>query len=150
MALVPLILLVDQGLKFYVKTHFRPGWSVELIPGVIDLTYLRNPGAAFGLFHHRTELLILMGVLAVTLIFIYYRRLPPEKYILRYGLAFGLTGALGNLLDRLFYGYVIDMFNLSFWPGVFNVADVAIIVGIALIVIELWQDAEAVGEEAGE
>lgn len=137
--LVPILLLADQGLKLYVRAHFIPGWSVPLIPGVIDLTYLRNPGAAFGFLPGQTGFLVIISIAAVGAIIYLLSTLPIDKKLLRIGLSLGLTGAVGNLLDRVLYGYVVDMFDLSFWPGVFNIADLTIVTGVLLIIAELWK-----------
>ncbi|NLY56230.1 MAG: signal peptidase II [Firmicutes bacterium] len=137
LVLVPLLVILDQAIKLFVRYNLHPGRSINLIPGVLKLTYLRNTGAAFGFLAHETEFLVSVGILAVLAVFYFLRRLPVERRWTRYGLSLGLAGAIGNLLDRVRYGYVVDMFQLKHWPGVFNLADVLIISGGILVIIEL-------------
>ena len=135
--LIVVLLLADQALKTYIRTKLVPGWSIVLIPGVLNLTYLRNSGAAFGLLTRKTEFSVIITVVAISTIIYVYPQLPKNKKMLRTGLSLGLAGALGNLIDRVRFGYVIDMFDLNFWPGIFNLADLAIVVGVILIIIDL-------------
>lgn len=137
LALVPLFVLLDQAIKLWVRHSLYPGWSISIIPGILKLTYLRNSGAAFGFLAQQTEFLVAVGLITVLAVLIFFRRIPTERRWTRYGLSLGLAGALGNLLDRVMYGYVVDMFQLRYWPGVFNLADVFIISGGILVIVEL-------------
>ena len=110
--------------------------SIAVIPGVFYITYVKNYGAAFGILAHRTGLFVIITVLVVLLIVYFLRQLPKDQKLLRIALVLQLGGALGNLVDRLLYGFVIDFLDFRFWP-VFNVADIAIVAGIGLFILDL-------------
>lgn len=107
--------------------------SLPLWQDIFHLTYVQNPGAAFGIFAHQQLFFILTTVVlfAVFLRFLSYIRRQGRCMIL--GVALLLGGAVGNLVDRARYGYVVDFFDFRIWP-VFNVADIAICVGVGLMV----------------
>ena len=123
-----LVLFFDQLTKFWVQNSMLPRDSIPLIPGVFHLTYVQNTGAAFGFLRGKTLFFIVVAVLVLGFIIFLAPRLSREKPLL--GLVFGLLlgGALGNLIDRIRFGYVIDFLDFRVWP-VFNIADMAIVVG---------------------
>ncbi|BEU87344.1 signal peptidase II [Selenomonas sp. TAMA-11512] len=125
--------MVDQLTKWLVQELFQPGMSLPLWQDIFHLTYVQNPGAAFGIFAHQQLFFILTTVVlfAVFLRFLSYIRRQGRCMIL--GVALLLGGAVGNLVDRARYGYVVDFFDFRIWP-VFNVADIAICVGVGLMV----------------
>ena len=142
-AVVPAVVAVDQVTKVLAARamHGRP--AITLIEGHFKLTYVRNHGAAWSIFSDapsavRVPLFIAVSMLAMACILHVYRRLGPGERLLRTGLALILGGALGNFIDRLRNGYVVDFIAWSWhdlhWPR-FNVADVAISCGI---VVMLW------------
>lgn len=135
--LVTLIVLVmDQGSKHWVVNHFQPGESVPLLGQFVFLTYVRNPGAAFGLFAYKTHFFIIISIIMIILTVIAAYQIPPNLAKLRFGLAIMLGGVAGNLFDRLQSGYVVDFIDLRFWP-VFNIADMGIVVGVLMLAIGL-------------
>jgi signal peptidase II len=103
-----------------------------VIANVFHITYWRNPGAAFGILAYRTEFFIIIGTLVAVGIIIALLKLPPGKHLLKVALAMLLGGAIGNLIDRVRIGYVIDFFDFRIWP-VFNIADSAIVIGVILL-----------------
>ena len=113
------------------------GGGVPLIPGVLHLTRVNNTGAAFGLWKNASLFLACISAVSAAFIILYMRRLLAETPARGtvYGWALVAGGALGNLYDRVRFGYVIDCIDLRVWP-VFNVADSAICAGVFLI---LWQ-----------
>ncbi len=123
----------DQFSKYWVGRIFYPGETRPLIPGFFHLTYVRNPGAAFGLLAHKTSFFIVISLLVILLIIFGGHYLKTRYFLSRLALAFLLGGALGNLGDRLRTGYVVDFLDFRFWP-VFNLADVALVLGIFLLV----------------
>lgn len=142
--LVALVFLLDRGSKLWVQHVLWPGESVQVIRGVISLTYIHNPGAAFGLFAHQTAFFIGVSILVVagtTGYYLYRKTLPRAQQV---ALALICGGALGNLWDRMHYGEVIDFLHLAFWP-VFNLADVAIVSGTGLLVLLIWRAGEQEG-----
>lgn len=141
--LVAVILGVDQLSKHMVRVNFQPNESLPVINSVFHLTYVNNPGAAFGLFAYKTPVFIAITVLVVAVILIAYRTLPPGNPVMRLALALITGGALGNLIDRLRFGYVVDFLDFRIWP-VFNLADVAIVSGVILL---CWQLLGPAGEQ---
>jgi len=137
---------VDQWLKWLVRTRMLPGDSIPLIPHVLHLTSVHNTGAAFGLLRGAGPLLILISVAVVIVLALSLRHAPDDSAILRrlyrLGIWLVLSGAVGNLIDRLRFGYVIDFIDLRVWP-VFNLADSAITVGMGLLVWTILRGKQA-------
>lgn len=129
------VLLLDQLTKLIVHSRFSEGESVPLIRNILHISLVHNTGAAFGLFRHQTLLLTGISVLTFAVILLFYRRIAASERILRVGFALIAGGSLGNLIDRLRFGYVVDFVDFRVWP-VFNVADSAITVGAILV---LWE-----------
>lgn len=129
------VFILDRVSKLLVVNHLYPGEIRPLLDGVIYLTFLRNPGAAFGLFAYQTPYLIAVSLILIVLTVIVAHFTSCQKTLHR-GLAVMLGGAAGNLFDRLQTGYVVDFIDLRFWP-VFNFADVAIVAGVFLLAIGL-------------
>lgn len=108
------------------------GQSIQLLPGLLRLTYVRNPGAAFGMLPNRTWFFVLVTCLIASVVLFAGRRLTGGDRLLQAALATMLGGAFGNLIDRLIGDRrVVDFLELPHWP-VFNVADIAIVVGVTL------------------
>lgn len=150
MILISIIcLFIDQLSKSLLEKFYDLGQSTLIIPSFFHITYVRNEGAAWSLFSGNQIFLIIVSLFALTFFYYYFIK---EKQIdtfkcFSYGLLFG--GIIGNLIDRLFKGYVIDfldftIFNYHF--PVFNIADTCIVVGVLCIIFLLWkgneQDAE--------
>lgn len=131
--------LLDQASKAAVQMLMYQGESIPVAPPVFYFTYIMNPGAAFGLLAHRTGLFVTVTVLLVAGVLLGYRKLPPGRLLLRYGLGLVVGGALGNLVDRLRYGRVVDFLDFRVWP-VFNLADTAIVIGACFLVWELLRE----------
>ena len=136
--MIVLVLILDQASKIAVCLSMYPGESVPLLPPVLYLTCVHNSGAAFGMFAHQTTMLIIISLVLVAGIFLGYRKLPLDRILIRCGAALIIGGALGNLLDRLRLGYVVDFLDLRFWP-VFNLADSAIVAGVCLLIWDLFR-----------
>ena len=136
-----LIILVDQAAKLYVSTALTLGTSIPVIKEIFHITYIHNPGAAFGVLANQQMLFIIFtfALLAVTAFF--YKRLLRESFAIRYGATLLLGGALGNLIDRIRFSYVIDFFDFRIWP-VFNIADIAICVGVGLLMYSVLFEME--------
>lgn len=111
---------------------FSLGETLPLVPNIFHLTYVRNPGAAFGFFAHKTTFFIGISLLVIFLIILGSSLLETRYFLLRLALALQLGGALGNFSDRLRTGYVVDFLDFRIWP-VFNLADVALVLGIVLL-----------------
>lgn len=144
-----LTFLLDQGSKTLIQMMMYHGESIPIAPPIFYLTYILNPGAAFGLLAYQTPLFVAVTVLLITVLLFSYNKLSRERYLLRYGLALILGGALGNLSDRLRYGFVVDFLDFRIWP-VFNLADMAIVAGACFLVWELLKSEEKQQENESE
>ena len=131
----------DQAVKLWVVSHLALYQSAPLLPGLVELMYIQNTGGGFSILSGHTWLLtvltaVLMGGIALVLV----KKLFPHPLAM-WTLTLILGGGLGNLIDRVRLGYVVDMFHLEFWPSypVFNVADICVVCGAVLAVIYyLW------------
>jgi signal peptidase II len=129
------ILAVDQCTKFFVTRNLHLNQSLPLIKGILHLTLVYNRGAAFGILKNQTSLFIVTSLIAIFLIFLSLRK--NNKFSQEsLSLCLIVAGAIGNLIDRLFFGYVIDFLDLRIWP-VFNIADSAISIGAVLLGLSL-------------
>lgn len=140
-----IILISDQLTKFIVDQSMPLHHSIPVIDDLFSLTYIRNTGAAFGIFAgsaaaFRLPFLIVFSLVAIGFVIVMLRRLPEQETGLITALAFILGGAIGNLIDRLAYGEVIDFLDFYWsgyhWPA-FNVADSFITMGVAITVFYL-------------
>ena len=132
-----LIFLVDQLIKFLLISN--PGITESLQWKYIDISLVKNTGTVFGLFRGNNLFFAVLAIVTIVIIAILYGKIRKHNLIYRLGLMFILAGALSNLLDRLRFGYVLDYINLRVWP-VFNLADSAISVGIALLILGILKD----------
>jgi signal peptidase II len=145
-----LVLVFDQVSKVWVSTSLPEGGWWSPLPGlwrVFRITHITNTGAAFGMFPDQGSFFIVIAVVVALAIVLYYRYLPTGEWLVRLSLGLQLGGAIGNLLDRLRYGHVIDFVDIGFWP-IFNVADVSIVSGVAILAYCLWQEDRMVQELA--
>jgi len=127
------ILFTDRLTKLLATQNLLLNQSVPLIKGIFHLTLIHNRGAAFGILKNQIPLFIFISILAVILIYLALRNNKYKKYsFYNISLALILAGALGNLIDRLRLGYVIDFLDFRIWP-VFNIADSAITIGAVLL-----------------
>jgi len=132
-------LILDQLTKFLILDKFSGlphGYSVKIIGDFFVLTLVRNEGTAFGMKLITSPWPVFVSTLFVFGLLTYYTINKCKEPFLLYGLSLILGGAVGNLIDRFRFGSVIDFLHFSFWP-VFNVADIAITVGVGLIIINL-------------
>jgi len=134
------VVIVDRVTKIYVERHFGvPYGPRQVVDHVLFLTVTRNAGAAFGLFQSFTLGFLLISALVLVGILIYYWRLPPGDWSARLGLSLVFGGAIANAYDRGVKGSVIDFIQVPHWP-IFNVADSAITVGVAVLLLgTLWR-----------
>lgn len=138
---IGLIVIFDQVTKFLAKTNLKPINNVDLIPGIFSLSYVENRGAAFGIFKNNKILLI--GVTTLVTIFIVYyiiKNKDTNKYF-KVSLILIAAGAIGNLIDRITLGYVVDFFHFYirdvFDFPVFNIADISVVCGTILLTLNM-------------
>ena len=132
---VVLLVAADQLSKCAVRLAVAPARSLPLIPHALHLTYVQNTGMAFGLFQGSLGWLVLCSLGVSVWLARELSRQAPRPRPMQWGLMLVLSGAIGNLIDRVWLGYVVDFIDLRVWP-VFNLADSAITVGVVLL---LWQ-----------
>ncbi|MEA3545223.1 MAG: signal peptidase II [Thermodesulfobacteriota bacterium] len=143
---VSISLVLDQLSKIYINNNFEIGEAKRIIPHFFHITHVRNPGAAFGILADsaiRLPFFITISVFASLGILWFIRRISSEKHWQHLALGLILSGALGNLIDRIRFGEVVDFLDVHWynyhWPA-FNVADSAICVGVAIMLICSWHE----------
>ncbi len=134
---------IDRLLKVLVQTYFIPGETLIVIPKVFHLTFVLNPGAAFGLMAGRTWIFVFTALLVVGGVIYGQFRIHKRETLARLALGMIGGGALGNLYDRLVIGRVVDYMDFQIWPFVFNFADSMIVVGVVLLVFLLYRQEKA-------
>jgi signal peptidase II len=141
--LIALLVFLDQGTKWVISKHVALYSSLKIIPGFFNITQIHNKGAIFGAFSHPNKpvvfiLLTAASLAALAFVVYYFVKTPPSEWGLKLALSLILAGALGNLVDRIFRGYVIDFLDFYIknwhWPF-FNVADSCITIGAFLLLI---------------
>jgi signal peptidase II len=139
------IVVIDQLTKAIVRATLPLHESVTVIPGIVDFTHVRNTGAAFGIlnavdFPFKTVVIALVAATALVGVGMYAASLAHHQIIARMGLALIIGGAAGNLLDRVIVGSVVDFVDV-YWRGwhfwAFNVADSAISIGVAVMILDM-------------
>lgn len=133
-----LVFIIDQLVKYLVVSTMHLGQSLPVIKGIFHITYVLNPGAAFGMLEHQRWFFILVALAAVLLGAAFYKKLQQESFLMRSGAGLLLGGAVGNLADRIQSGLVVDFLDFRIWP-VFNIADVAICAGAGILIFDIWQ-----------
>lgn len=133
-----LLVAIDQGIKLWATVNLAPVGSMPLIPGVIELRFYLNDGAAFSILGGKQIFLILFTGVALLVVAWYLLFKKPKKPLEYIGWLLVLSGGLGNLVDRVLNGEVVDYFNFLFMDfAVFNFADVLITTGIGLLLLSL-------------
>ena len=130
------VVILDQFSKYIVVENMALGESIPIIEEVFHLTYILNPGAAFGMFAHNRLFFIAIAVIVIGIIIWARREILASPWEVKAGCGLFLGGAIGNLIDRARQGLVIDFFDFRIWP-VFKIADIAICIGVGLIIWNL-------------
>jgi len=139
------VVLIDQVSKALILKYLPVHHSISVVAGFFDITHIHNPGGAFGLMANmgagiRTVVFLFISSLAVGLIFYLYIKTPRTHSFLAIGFALIFGGAIGNLIDRVRFGFVVDFLDVYVkslhWPA-FNIADSAITVGILIFIFHL-------------
>lgn len=133
--LILVILLVDFYTKYIVRNDVRFIKGVPLIPNLLSLIYVKNEGAAFSMLSGYRIALIIISSLAIILGIYAITRLYRNNKIIFLAVSMVIAGGIGNLIDRIFFGFVTDMISLSFFPPVFNVADISVTLGCIILII---------------
>lgn len=139
--IVIVIMALDQLSKYWVINNIGMTDSITVIPNVIDFVYVKNTGAAFSFLSDKTYGIVILSIISVLFcigVIFFMIKKKPQSRLLTISLALMLSGALGNVIDRIARGYVVDFIEATFinFP-VFNVADIAITCGALLIIIHV-------------
>ena len=136
------VVIIDQIIKSFVSGLKEP---ICLIGTTVKITFLKNYGASFGILKNQTWLFILFSIIVIAAIIYYYKKIPDEYFI---WIALILGGTIGNFIDRLRFAYVIDFMDFTYWP-VFNIADVALILGAGVIIYKILKGKEPCNKAKG-
>lgn len=128
--------LLDQAAKYIVSKYIVLGSGFQLVNGLFFVTYVRNTGAAFGIFQGNNAFLIAVSSVFIMLLMFYVFLYIKEDMFLQTSAALIAGGAIGNFIDRISRGYVVDFFDLKYF-SVFNTADIMINVGVVLLIIDI-------------
>lgn len=143
-----LVLAADQASKAWVVANLIPNVPTDVLPWlrpIASFTYVTNRGVAFGLLPQLGDVFTVFGVLIIAAILVFQRSLQDESAWVYVALGLQIGGAIGNVLDRLFRGQVVDFIDLNFWPmqswPISNVADVCIVLGVIVLLVSsaLWE-----------
>lgn len=136
-----LLIILDQAVKGYVVKEIPLGGMRRFIPKVVSLTYLKNSGAAFSMLENQQWFFTIITLIAMGAAFVYlYRHIKGSIWLLL-GLTLIISGGIGNFIDRLRQGFVVDMFHLDFMNfAIFNVADIYLTIGVGLLLIYILRE----------
>ncbi|MHB8073824.1 signal peptidase II [Desulfosporosinus fructosivorans] len=137
--------IIDRFLKVLIQTNFSPGETLIVIPKVFHLTFVLNPGAAFGLMAGQTWIFIVTAFVVIGGVIYGQFRIPPSERLTRIAIGMIGGGALGNLYDRLVIGRVVDYLDFQIWPYVFNFADSMIVSSVGLLMFLIYKEEKARG-----
>lgn len=129
-----LIVTFDYIIKLKVKNNMNVGESINVVGNFFKITYIQNKGAAFGMLQEQQNLFLIVGF--ITIVFLVNLFLKTEDKITKIAISMVIGGAIGNIVDRILYGYVVDMFDFNgVWSYIFNFADICVVSGVALLTL---------------
>jgi signal peptidase II len=138
--------IIDRLLKVLIQTNFIPGETLIVIPKIFHLTFVLNPGAAFGLMAGQTWIFVVTALLVLSGVIYGQFRIPRREMLTRLAIGMIGGGALGNLYDRLVIGRVVDYLDFQIWPYVFNFADSMIVLAVGLLMLLIYREENAKGK----
>ncbi len=141
------LLLIDILIKLLVKNNMLVNESIKIINNFFYITYVKNTGAAWSILSGEQTFLIIFSIIVIVLLIFYLVKKKSYLNLEVIGYSLLLSGALGNLIDRILYGYVIDYFSFyifSYSFPIFNFADSCIVIGIVLLFISSWRDSNVI------
>jgi len=128
------VLILDYGTKVYIQQTMTEGMSIPIIENIFHITFIFNRGAAFGILENQRWVFVLAAIILLFLFVKTYKKIIMQPFIFQLGIALTVGGAIGNLIDRVTLGQVVDFLDFRIWP-IFNVADIAISIGAGCV---LW------------
>ncbi len=138
--LILFLIIFDQLSKYFVVENFSHGETLSFFEGVFHLTYVQNRGIAFGMFQNSVKLVSILTIIIIIGIGIHIgKELKNSRKIEKIAYSFIFAGALGNMIDRIFRGFVVDMMDFKiFWTYIFNLADAWICIGAFLLIVDYF------------
>ena len=134
--IILLIITFDYIIKLRVKSNMNIGESIKVIGDFFKITYIQNKGAAFGMLQDKQIVFLVVGF--ITIAFLINLFLKTNDNITKTSISMVIGGAIGNIIDRLLYGYVVDMFDFSgVWSYIFNFADVCVVLGVGILALAI-------------
>ena len=127
------IIAFDQFFKMKVTNTMLVGESIPVVENFFHFTYVLNPGAAFGILPNQRVFFLLTGIALILATIYFYPRIKKNEKLLKFGVINLVSGSTANLIDRFQTGYVVDFIDFRFWP-IFNVADIAIVLGMFIVI----------------
>ncbi|MBM6875147.1 signal peptidase II [Fusobacterium mortiferum] len=136
--LILILVGADQLSKYLIDSHMLEGETIHLISNFFHITYVKNRGIAFGMFQGKLDIISIATIIAIVAIAYYlYRERNKLSVVEKMGFIYILAGAIGNMIDRAFRGYVVDMVDFrGIWSYVFNLADVWINMGVVFVLLD--------------
>lgn len=134
--------LIDLISKIIIKESLFLGQSIKVINNFFNITYVRNTGAAFSILSKHTYLLVFVSIFIITLVLYYINKNKPKTKIEYISYSMILGGAVGNLYDRIVYGYVIDFLDFLIFGyeyPIFNLSDSFIFIGVLILIVYMWR-----------
>ena len=134
-------ILVDQIVKIIISSTMDVGETIPVIKDIFHFTYIRNEGAAFGMLSEHRWVFMIISSVAIVAMCIYLFKFCKERMLTRIGIALVIGGGIGNMIDRIFLGYVVDMIDCRFIDFyIFNVADSCVCVGAGIVFLGVLLD----------
>lgn len=133
-----IVLVIDRISKLFILNNFELGECFVAIKGVLNIVFVKNPGAAWGMFGGKTLPLIILTSLVMAACVFVLIKIGKKNPLLFWSLVLVVSGGFGNLIDRIFYnGYVVDFLQFGFWTSypVFNIADCAVVIGGGMLIL---------------
>lgn len=134
--IVILIAALDQIIKLLIINNFPLGLPHPIIENIFNITYVKNTGIAFGIFKGNNLIMIILNIIIITIITVLLYSMDFDNIFFKLSAGFIIGGALGNLIDRINRGFIVDYLDLSFWPT-FNLADSMVVIGGIMLAIFL-------------
>ena len=141
--LISILIIIDQAIKWISRTKLTKFESYPVIDGFFHFTYVENRGAAFGMLQNKTWFFVLITFVVVGYMIYFTKKNKNIDKKLTFVLSIITAGAIGNLIDRIWLGFVVDMFDFrGVWQFVFNFADICVVVGGILLIFLIIKDKE--------
>ena len=137
LAIAAVLLAADQITKYFVLRDLKPLHSMTILNGLLEFSYIENTGAAFGLFKNIIWFVFLVTAAAAVALLVILFRYRKHTFFSYAASTLLIAGGIGNLIDRIFYGFVVDFIHVMFFDYIFNFADCCVTVGVVLFVIHV-------------